>query len=136
MDYGSGLKLHLGGRLVTRAPVARLSFAATGADAPQLLGGLMKKEVEVVGHESSLARPFIPWLGSKGKSNAALCEVFILCVFKEMGPDSGRDVLPPGNHAGMAARGSGEAQIGRSDDGDFCRIRLCRFCFCYRFVLG
>jgi hypothetical protein len=37
--------LHLGWRLVTRAPVARLSFAATGADAPQLLGGLIKKEV-------------------------------------------------------------------------------------------
>jgi hypothetical protein len=106
MDYGSGLWWHLGGSLLTGAPVARLSFAATGADAPQLLGGLMKEEVGGVGHESCLARPLIPWLGSKGKSNVALYEVFILRVFKEMGPDSTGDAVPPGNPVGMAARGS------------------------------
>jgi len=30
-------------RLLTGAPVARLRFAAAGADAPQLLGGLIKE---------------------------------------------------------------------------------------------
>jgi hypothetical protein len=78
----------VGWSLLPRAPVARLRFAAAGADAPQLLGGLIKKEVGVVGHECSLARPFIPWLGSKGKPSSAHYEVFILRGFKEIEPAS------------------------------------------------
>jgi hypothetical protein len=52
--------LQLGLSLLTHAPVAPLSFAAARANAPQLLGGLIKQEVGVVGHELSFARPFIP----------------------------------------------------------------------------
>src|SRR5260370_40806753 len=84
MDSGSGVWWQWGLRLLTRAPVARVSVAAAGADAAQLLGGLIRKEVGVVGHESSLARPFIPWKGLRSKRNRTPCVAFILRVFKDM----------------------------------------------------
>jgi hypothetical protein len=65
MDYGSGLWLHLSGSLLTRAPVARLGFAATGTDTPQLLGGLIEKEVGIVGHEVFLGTTIHPVVGVK-----------------------------------------------------------------------
>jgi len=109
-DSGSGLWGQLGLRLLTGAPVARLRFAAAGADAPQLLGGLIKEEVGVVGHGCSFARPFIPWLGPKGKPSAPLYDAFLPRVFKEMGPEPSRDAVRPitlrGNNAERSARGS------------------------------
>jgi len=54
-DYGYGLWWQLGLSLLTRAPVARLSFAAARANAAQLLGRLIKEEVGEGGHGSPLA---------------------------------------------------------------------------------
>jgi hypothetical protein len=45
MTSGYDLSPRLGLSLQTRAPVARLSFAAAGANPPQLLGRLIKKDV-------------------------------------------------------------------------------------------
>ena len=63
MDYGKGLRLQLGLSLLTRAPVARLRFAATGTDAAQLFGGLIKEDVRVFGHESSFGTTIHPVVG-------------------------------------------------------------------------
>src|SRR5260370_14798554 len=83
---------------------------AAGADAPQLLGGLIKEEGGVVGHGCSFARPFIPWLGPKGKPSAPLYDAFLPRVFKEMGPEPSRDAVRPitlrGNNAERSARAS------------------------------
>ena len=49
----------------TRAPVARLRFAATGADAAQLFGGLIKEEAGIVGHKSSFGTTIHPVVGVK-----------------------------------------------------------------------
>src|ERR1019366_3438580 len=64
LRLGAGVSPGLGAG-GARAPVARLSFAATGADAPQLLGGLIKKEVGIVGHEVFLGTTIHPVVGVK-----------------------------------------------------------------------
>jgi hypothetical protein len=88
-DSDWGLWGQLGLSPLTRAAVARLRFAAAGADAPQLLGGLIKKEVRVVGHGCSLGMTIHPVSGAEKQAECGLCTLFIQRVFKDMRPGPG-----------------------------------------------
>jgi hypothetical protein len=65
IDYRYRRWLRLGLKLETHASVARLSFAATRANAPQLLGGLIEKQVGEVGHGVFLCTTIHPVSGTE-----------------------------------------------------------------------
>jgi hypothetical protein len=86
-EDNSGVWLRLGVRLPARTPVAGLSFAAARADAPQLLGRLIKEEVGEGGHGCSLGMTIHPVEGTEKQEKwDALCRLYSSCFQRYAGP--------------------------------------------------
>jgi hypothetical protein len=86
MEEGSGMRLRRGLSLQARTPVAGLSFAAAGADAPHLLGGLIKEEVGEVGHGYSFGMTIHPVEGTEKQAKwEPFCSLYLSCYQRHTG---------------------------------------------------
>ena len=78
--------LRLALKLETHAPVAPLSFAAARANAPQLLGGLIKEEVGEVGHGYSFGMTIHPVEGTEKQAKwEPFCSLYLSCYQRHTG---------------------------------------------------
>ena len=94
-EDNSGVWLGLGLRLQARTPVAGLRFAAARADAPQLLGRLIKEEVGEGGHGCSFGMTIHPVEGTEKQAKwGPLCVLYSSCFQRHAGPTES-NVRPP-----------------------------------------